>query len=74
MTGFLDAPETGFVNLQTRVYAICAGIKSVDGMPHCENCGKLIRQNVISVHAGFPYKTCSLSCAAFNPNRKAKIA
>lgn len=73
LTSFLDVDEMSFVNLQTRTYMLINGMTSIDQFPHCEHCKKIIRQNVISVHVGFPYNTCSASCAALNPARKKKI-
>ena len=75
LTNFLDGnDDMTFVNLQTRIYMLVNGMMSIEQFPHCEHCKKIIKQNVVSVHAGFIYKTCSMSCAALNPVRKKKIA
>ena len=75
LTSFIDDDdEASFVNMQTRIYMLIHQLTTVESMPHCSYCKKLIKKNVISVHAGFPYDTCSASCAALNPARKEKIA
>jgi len=73
-TSYFDRNEEySFVNLQTRCYMIVNDLLEED-FPRCENCGKIIKANVISVKKGFPYKTCSMKCAAKNPKRNEKIA
>lgn len=69
-TAFLD--EFEWVNFSTRCYAFANEIASEAQLPHCAACGKLISSNVVSVHVGFKYETCSRKCAANSESRNAK--
>lgn len=73
LTSFLNAPEYSFVNMQTRVYMLINDMQEKD-FPRCIHCGKIIHQNVKSVHYGFPYEACSMKCAAQSEQRYKKIA